>query len=35
MRLNRNHLLMQNADDQHLVGLGKIENDVLAVLKPA
>lgn len=33
--LARNHLLVQDANDQHFVRLRKIEDDMLAMLKPA
>ena len=34
VRLGRDHLLVQNANDTNSIGHGSIENDVLAHLKP-
>jgi hypothetical protein len=34
-RLGRNHLLVQNTHNQHVVQFGKVEHNMLAVLKPA
>jgi hypothetical protein len=35
VRLGRNHLLMQDTHDQEFVRPGEVEDDVLAMLKPA
>jgi hypothetical protein len=35
VKAGRDHLLMQDADDQHSVRLGKVKHNVLANLNPA
>jgi hypothetical protein len=35
MRLGRNHLLVQDAHDQHFPGVCHVKDDVLAVLESA